>query len=111
MENLTILNLPFVIKKMLANEIIKRLQTELKKLSKKSQHSIEINNYYEKRNFSDLILHNFGIYLLINGLMNKFYVGKSENLTIRLQDHRNRLFDDSHGNPELQKDFNEFKEL
>lgn len=61
---------------------------ELKNLAMKSATPTELNNYTEKRNFSNLLFQNTGIYIIVNYETNKFYVGKATDLAERLNDHR-----------------------
>jgi group I intron endonuclease len=52
-----------------------------------------------------------GIYLIRNLINQKIYVGGSTNIKCRMSRHRRELNKNKHGNPQLQKDWNEFKYL
>lgn len=51
-----------------------------------------------------------GIYYILNTHNNKMYIGKSDNVVIRLQSHRSALHTNRHKSQTLQDEWNQFGE-
>lgn len=50
-----------------------------------------------------------GIYTITNSFDNKIYVGSSENIYLRLKQHKNKLISNKHSNKHLQYAYNKYK--
>jgi hypothetical protein len=70
------------------------------------QGSTWLNSLGKGRDYSKISKNLKGIYIIINTKTNKFYIGSSSNIKVRLHDHFTRLRTNKHTNQHLQNSFN-----
>lgn len=74
------------------------------------QGSTWLSSLGKGRNYSTILQNTKGIYIIINKINNKFYIGSSSNIRKRLLYHFSKLRNNKHSNNHLQTSFNKYLE-
>lgn len=95
------------------HNIFLKESTYLDSAYEKLKQSNALNKYVESKNYKkdEVIKYSVpGIYIIHNTINNRAYIGSSNNIQNRWQNHRLGLRNNKHTNERLQKDWNEYGE-